>query len=255
MTRNDKPEDVWPKLAAPLDPKEISWRIDSRPVARDGKFFARFVCYVEASTVRERLDSVVPGDWNLELSLLPEAADSEGVPQQAFKARLNILGVVREDVGVGSDYKQAATDAFKRAAVRFGIGHELYQMEQNWVEVDSDSKYAKPVEDPQAAYSRRYRSGQQSSRPTSSPPSPTGGAATESTSAPSSKDFVSCPKCGGRMWDNRKTKRNPKAPDYKCRDRNCDGVIWPKIPQEEIFDTDLLTDDDDGYLDALAEGY
>lgn len=40
-------------------------------------------------------------------------------------------------------------------------------------------------------------------------------------------DAVSCPKCGGKMWDNRLTKRNPKAPDYKCRDRNCDGVVWP----------------------------
>ena len=36
-----------------------------------------------------------------------------------------------------------------------------------------------------------------------------------------------CPKCGGRMWDNRATKRNPKAPDFKCRDRACDGVFWP----------------------------
>jgi hypothetical protein len=42
----------------------------------------------------------------------------------------------------------------------------------------------------------------------------------------------SCPKCGGRMWDNRgtaeKPKANPKAPDWKCRDKSsCDGVIWP----------------------------
>ena len=37
----------------------------------------------------------------------------------------------------------------------------------------------------------------------------------------------SCPTCGGRMWDNRLTKRNPKAPDFKCRDRRCDGVLWP----------------------------
>ena len=36
-----------------------------------------------------------------------------------------------------------------------------------------------------------------------------------------------CPTCGGRMWDNRATKRNPKAPDFKCRDRTCDGVLWP----------------------------
>ncbi len=38
---------------------------------------------------------------------------------------------------------------------------------------------------------------------------------------------ASCPKCGGAMWDNRATKRNPKAPDFKCRDKSCDGVIWP----------------------------
>ena len=38
---------------------------------------------------------------------------------------------------------------------------------------------------------------------------------------------VACPKCGGPTWDNRTTKKNPAAPDYKCRDRSCDGVIWP----------------------------
>jgi hypothetical protein len=30
------------------------------------------------------------------------------------------------------------------------------------------------------------------------------------------------------MWDNREKKTNPKAPDFKCKDKeNCDGVIWP----------------------------
>lgn len=44
---------------------------------------------------------------------------------------------------------------------------------------------------------------------------------------------VACPKCGGRTWDNRLTKRNPKAPDFKCRDRSCDGAIWPeRDPQD-----------------------
>jgi hypothetical protein len=36
-----------------------------------------------------------------------------------------------------------------------------------------------------------------------------------------------CPKCQGPMWDNRPGKKNPKAPDFKCKDRECDGVIWP----------------------------
>lgn len=34
-------------------------------------------------------------------------------------------------------------------------------------------------------------------------------------------EVPACPKCGGQMWDNREGKQNPKAPDFKCRDKNC----------------------------------
>lgn len=211
--------DVWARLAAPVPTSVISWRQAGKVTARDGKFFARFVAYVEANTVRDRLDTVVPGEWDLTLELLPQAAGEDGeAPQCSFKARLQILGVIREDVGTGRDYKQASTDAFKRAAVRFGVAHELYGYEQNWVEMDGDGKYSRPLKDPQLAYVGRYGLA-------------TGGAASFTTrsgpSALTDLDAVSCPKCGGRMWDNRMTRRNPKAPDYKCRNRSCDGVIWP----------------------------
>jgi hypothetical protein len=229
--------DIWSKLAAPLPSGVISWRQDGRPIQRDGKFFARFVAYVEANTVRERLDTVVPGEWDLTLDLLPPmpgAAGSiaEDEMQVSFKARLQILGVIREDVGTGRDYKSAATDAFKRAAVRFGIAHELYSFEQNWVQIDGDGKYAKPVEDPATAYARRQgRTGRTEaarSEPRSEIEVPQT-VVTDSVAAsgPKASDEPSCPKCDGRMWDNRVTKRNPRAPDFKCRDRSCDGVIWP----------------------------
>lgn len=29
------------------------------------------------------------------------------------------------------------------------------------------------------------------------------------------------------MWDNRAGKKNPKAPDFKCKNKSCDGVYWP----------------------------
>src|SRR5918999_3176446 len=154
--------DIWSKLAAPLPAGVISWRQDGRPIQRDGKFFARFVAYIEANTVRERLDAIVPGEWNLTLELLPTATggDENGdAAPYAFKARLQILGVVREDVGTGKDYKQASTDAFKRAAVRFGVGNELYSFEQNWVPMDGDGKFAKALEDPRAVYERRQARG------------------------------------------------------------------------------------------------
>lgn len=54
-----------------------------------------------------------------------------------------------------------------------------------------------------------------------------------------------CPKCHGPMWDNRadrklaeadiaagkRTRRAPPA--WKCRDKNCNGVVWPSNPGEE----------------------
>jgi hypothetical protein len=63
-----------------------------------------------------------------------------------------------------------------------------------------------------------------------------------------------CPKCKGKMWDNREKKTNPKAPDFKCRDKNCDGVFWPgqwppkepEASQTDAFDssaTEKLTRD------------
>lgn len=221
--------DVWAKLSAPLPAGVISWRQDGKVTARDGRFFARFVAYIEANTVRERLDSVAPGEWDLTLELLPvnTAEESDGT-QYSFKARLQILGVIREDVGTGRDYKQASTDAFKRAAVRFGIGNELYAYEQNWVEMDSDGKYAKPLEDPQAAYTRR--NGKIGTTATGTAQNTAGAAAPPPVSMLTDLELVSCPKCGGRMWDNRLTKRNPRAPDYKCQNRSCDGVIWPPKP-------------------------
>lgn len=220
------PADVWARLAAPLASETISWRQDGKPVNRDGRFVARFVAYVEANTVRERLDAVVPGEWDLTLTPLPQiAGEPAGEATCSFKARLQVLGVVREDVGTGRDYKQAATDAFKRAAVRFGIAHELYAYGQNWVELDGDGRYAKPVEDPAVVYARKD------------------GRAETKVETVRALDEETCPKCGGRMWDNRLTKRNPRAPDFKCRDRSCDGVIWPAKPGSEKTRTSEVTEE------------
>ncbi len=231
---------LWENLSAEFPRSVIEWRQDGRPIQRDGRYFARFVAYLEANTVRERLDEVCPGEWDLTLELLPRLADEDGVAGAlcAFRARLQILGVVREDIGQGRDYKQAATDAFKRAAVRFGIGHELYSFGMNWVPVDSDGKYPKPFEDPGVCYFRRAdlkgTEAEPSPGPESSPPSatvpPSDDPSVYGAGGPRAIDEVSCPKCGGRTWDNRLTKRNPKAPDYKCRNRSCDGVVWPARP-------------------------
>lgn len=51
-----------------------------------------------------------------------------------------------------------------------------------------------------------------------------------------------CPKCGGKVWDNRENKKNPKAPDWKCRDNDCkgdDGYVtggWVEKPKASKVD-------------------
>lgn len=242
--------EVWARLAENVPPSIVQWRQQGRPKARDGKWFAPFVAYIDAQFVRDRLDGVVPGEWNLSLQLLPmlnATPDGEVADEPcAFQATLKVLGAERDDVGTGRDYKTAATDAFKRAAVRYGIGHELYtEYEITWVQVDSDSKYAKPLEDPAAVFARRNGrtagasavrgehasvngdservAASEAARGSDSPrPEPTA-----APSGPLVSDEPNCPKCGGRMFDNRLSKRNPKAPDFKCKNRSCDGVIWP----------------------------
>ena len=58
------------------------------------------------------------------------------------------------------------------------------------------------------------------------PPSPSP-VMTEQQQPTDASAVPNCPKCQGPMWDNRVGKRNPKAPDFKCKDRECDGVVWP----------------------------
>lgn len=47
---------------------------------------------------------------------------------------------------------------------------------------------------------------------------------------------VQCPKCGGQMWDNMDGKRNPKAPDYACKDKqNCGAGVWLKDAEKNAL--------------------
>ncbi len=39
---------------------------------------------------------------------------------------------------------------------------------------------------------------------------------------------MNCPDCNGAMWDNRGDKRNPKSPDFKCKNQQCGKAIWEK---------------------------
>lgn len=78
------------------------------------------VPYIDARLVIERLNLVVPHLWTDEYEPL---AGGKGL-----LCRLTIDGVTRLDVGEGYIGKGLYSDAFKRAAVKFGIGVSLYAL-------------------------------------------------------------------------------------------------------------------------------
>lgn len=57
-------------------------------------------------------------------------------------------------------------------------------------------------------------------------------------------DIPSCPDCRGPMWDNREGKRNPRAPDFKCKTKSCNGAIWaqdePKETAQQVAIRELM---------------
>jgi hypothetical protein len=149
------PNTIWQDLAAPLSKDECSWRIDGKPKAKDGRFFARVVAYCDVPAVVRRLDRVAPGRWEFKASEPFGSADKDGVVIKAVRGTLTVDGVTREDYGEGPDEKQALTDAFKRAARLFGIALELWDMDPVWTDVSDDTKYAKITGDPWAKYKKQ----------------------------------------------------------------------------------------------------
>jgi len=114
-------EEIQQKLLAPFPDEMIE--------VREGKFF-----YVDARAVQSRLDEVVgPANWSFDYSVLH--AEQGGV---GIKGCLTVLGVTKCDAGEhwrASDrdkievFKAAVSDALKRAAVHFGVGRYLYELE------------------------------------------------------------------------------------------------------------------------------
>lgn len=232
-------QDPWVLLASPFSRSDLEWRADGK-VTNSGT--VRMVPFVSAQTVAKRLDSVEKG-WDLDTEALPIAGTAF-----TCRASLMILNTTRDGIGQGTDYKGAASDAFKRAAERFGVASYLYGTGNVYVKVkDPTAKYPQPAQDPYDVWQAQLtlvpsvawcRSVARATAAQPVQPLPASFTASDDglldpepvTTANMGKmhpDDATCPKCGNGVWDNREGKRNPKSPDFKCKDKGCDGCIWP----------------------------
>lgn len=119
-----------PDLRAPFAPEIVKWRVDkTNPDRTRGIVF----CYIDARDVMDRLDEVCgPECWQSEF---------RGVNGRMICS----IGIMCSDWVWKSDgagdtqfepEKGGLSDAFKRAAVHWGIGRYLYDIPAPWVETE-----------------------------------------------------------------------------------------------------------------------
>ncbi|HEX8635431.1 MAG TPA: Rad52/Rad22 family DNA repair protein [Pyrinomonadaceae bacterium] len=116
-------------LRQPIDPKFIK----TREGWRDRNGNTHMVEYVEWHMVADFLDRVAP-TWSHSVRGIVQIGD-----MVAVTVAISIDGVTREGIGTGTadnetGIKKAEHDALKRAAIKFGIGRELYQRESEVIE-------------------------------------------------------------------------------------------------------------------------
>jgi hypothetical protein len=125
-------------LTEPFPTECVSWRVG--PTKQDGdKMRGQVLAYIDARAVMDRLDSVL-GPENWQCSYTPGVGASI-----VCNIAVSIAGewIWKADGAGPSDVeadKGALSDAFKRAAVRWGVGRYLYDMRSPWIELEMPGK-------------------------------------------------------------------------------------------------------------------
>ena len=122
------------ELKKPFDPKVIHWRVGAMTKSKD-KGIA--LAYLDARDVMKRLDDVCGDLWQCDYPF-------EGCCRIGIKVgdewvwRSNGAGETNVEGEKGQ-----FSDAFKRAAVLWGVGRYLYYLPNEWVEIDQYKKLAR----------------------------------------------------------------------------------------------------------------
>ena len=123
------------RLAAPFPPDRISWRVGS---TTQDKKRGMALAYIDARDVMDRLDAVCgPEGWQCRY---PHA---NGKTCCEIGIRCDVEWVWKANGAGDTDVekeKGAFSDAFKRAAVLWGIGRYLYDLDSPWVELEAAGK-------------------------------------------------------------------------------------------------------------------
>lgn len=133
-------------LSLPFNETEVKWRISQSGIAGSGRPYATVVPYLDARSVMQRFDNILGADrWHNTVVEIKEG----------FLATItvlcgnddNLIPISKQDVAELSNIeatKGGASDAFKRAAVLWGVGRYLYNTGKHFAEFIDSPNNSKP---------------------------------------------------------------------------------------------------------------
>ncbi len=135
----DHAQEIFDNLCAPFPTENIEWRIGS--TTKD-KTKGMALAYINARSVMDRLDTVCgPGNWQCRYP----HANGKTVCEIGIRIRREDghEWIWKSDGAGDTDFgaaKGALSDAFKRAAVRWGVGRYLYDIDAPWVALEREGR-------------------------------------------------------------------------------------------------------------------
>jgi hypothetical protein len=130
-------------LKKPFPPDRISWRVGS--MTQDKKK-GMALAYIDARDVMGRLDEVCGAGWQCEYIPMPNGTCccrlGIKVGEEWIWRSNGAMNLSDRDTVDAKEMaeKGSYSDAFKRAAVLFGIGQYLYDLDSPWVELDDKKR-------------------------------------------------------------------------------------------------------------------
>jgi len=123
-------QELFVELTRPFDPKLVKWRVGATN-RDDNNPKGIALAFIDARDVMQRLDNIVgPAYWQAKY---PQSGMCE------ISIYLNGQWVTKTNCAGETDIeaeKGQASDAFKRAAVLWGIGRYLYYLPNNWIKLE-----------------------------------------------------------------------------------------------------------------------
>ena len=135
-------------LTKPFPAKDIEWRVQSCG-EKQGRIWAKVLAYVTNRAIMERLDSVCgPENWRNEFD--PWTIGEHAAVLCGISIKIGDEWITKWDGAENTEFepvKGGLSSAMKRAAVQWGIGRYLYNLDTGWAQVvDKGEHFAKTPE-------------------------------------------------------------------------------------------------------------